>query len=463
MSENTINSLNLDSLDLYDEHDFKNQSNQINQSSDNIPKLRFPEFKNSWANEKMSKLYSFKVTNSFSRENLNYEVGSVKNIHYGDIHTKFQTLFDITKESVPFINPDISIDRIAEENYCQEGDLILADASEDLTDVGKSIEVVNLSNEKVLSGLHTILARPTTEKLSIGFAGYLFKSNRVRTQIQKESQGSKVLSISTTRLSNISLVIPSTEEQQKIATFLTAVDSKLQSLKKKKSLLEDYKKGVMQKLFSQELRFKPALSEVEGDENGKDFPEWEVKKFSKYIKLYRGSSPRPINLFTTKESNGINWIKIGDTKNCENYLIEYVEEKITREGSKKSREVFKGELILANSMSFGKTYLLNIDGCIYDGWFVLREFEAFYNRDFLHQLLNSDFLQKQYKTLSTGGVVQNISSEIVYNTILLKPSLPEQTQIANFLSSIDEKINHCQKQIEKTEAWKKGLLQKMFV
>ena len=119
----------------------------------NIPQLRFPKFKEKWNEEKMGELYSFKVTNSFSRDNLNYEEGTVKNIHYGDIHTKFQTLFDVSKETVPFINPDTSIDRISEDNYCQEGDLILADASEDLNDVGKSIEIFNLNNEKLLAGL----------------------------------------------------------------------------------------------------------------------------------------------------------------------------------------------------------------------------------------------------------------------------------------------------------------------
>lgn len=443
-----------------------------NQGSDNIPLLRFSEFKDKWNEEKMGEIYSFKVTNSFSRDNLNYEEGTVKNIHYGDIHTKFQTLFDITKEAVPFVNSDISIDRISEDNYCKEGDLILADASEDLNDVGKSIEIFNLNNEKLLAGLHTILARPNLEKFDIGFGGYLFKSYKVRTKIQKEAQGSKVLSISATRLTNISLDFPSKGEQTKIASFLTAVDEKIQALKKKHSLLEQYKKGVMQKLFSQETEERgsrtPLKNNKKGeqlrfkDEKGNDFPEWEVKKLGEYIKLYRGSSPRPINLFITKESKGVNWIKIGDTKNCKNYLIDNVEEKITIEGAKKSREVFKGELILANSMSFGKTYLLDLDGCIYDGWFVLREFEKHFNREYLHQLLNSDYLQKQYKILSTGGVVQNISSEIVYDTFLLKPCLAEQTAIANFLSSLDEKINQTQRQIEKTETWKKGLLQKMF-
>ncbi|MDD3773356.1 MAG: restriction endonuclease subunit S [Weeksellaceae bacterium] len=168
--------------------------------------------------------------------------------------------------------------------------------------------------------------------------------------------------------------------------------------------------------------------------------EWEKKKFSKYIKLFRGSSPRPIVKFITKDENGVNWIKIGDTKNTDNSIINNVEEKITIEGARKSRKVTNGELILANSMSFGKTYQLSIDGYIYDGWFVLREYENYFEKSFLLQLLNSDYLQKQYKRLSAGGVVQNISSEIVYETILIRPSLQEQKKISSFLSLIDENI-----------------------
>ena len=181
----------------------------------NIPKLRFPEFTENWNDEKMGDIYSFKVTNSFSRDNLNYEEGTVKNIHYGDIHTKFSTLFDITKEVVPYINSDIPIERIKVENYCKEGDLIFADASEDLDDVGKSIEVVNLNNEKLLSGLHTLLARQIDPILVVGFAGYLFKSNDIRIQIKKEAQGAKVLGVSAKRLADLRLYYPENKDEQR--------------------------------------------------------------------------------------------------------------------------------------------------------------------------------------------------------------------------------------------------------
>jgi type I restriction enzyme S subunit len=202
-----------------------------------------------WEMKKLGEVFTFRTTNSFSRENLNYEEGTVKNIHYGDIHTKFHTLFDVTKEFVPFINSENSIQNISNENYCLEGDVILADASEDLNDVGKSIELVNLNKEKVLSGLHTILARPVYGTFQIGFCGYLFKSECVRMQIQKESQGSKVLSISASRLSNTFLSFPCIAEQTKIASFLTAIDEKINHTQIQIQQTEQYKKGLLQQMF----------------------------------------------------------------------------------------------------------------------------------------------------------------------------------------------------------------------
>jgi len=202
-----------------------------------------------WEKKKFGDVYSFKNNNSYPRESLNYEKGSVKNIHYGDIHTKLNTWFDITKEEIPYINENLPIERISLDNYCKEGDLVFADASEDLTDVGKSIELVNLNNEKVLSGLHTILARPDLSKMAIGFGGYMAKSIAVRKQIMKEAQGSKVSSISAKKLSGVQLNIPNQEEQTKIANFLSAIDDKINHTEKQMEKAEVWKKGLMQQMF----------------------------------------------------------------------------------------------------------------------------------------------------------------------------------------------------------------------
>ncbi len=193
-----------------------------------------------------------------------------------------------------------------------------------------------------------------------------------------------------------------------------------------------------------------------------DSGEWVLEEFSKYIVLFRGSSPRPIQYYLTNESSGVNWIKIGDAKHANNFVINQVEEKITPEGAKKSRKVNVGELILANSMSYGKTYQVAITGYIYDGWFVLRDYEEHFDKRFLLQLLNSEYMQNQYNKFSAGGIVQNISSDIVYKTVLPNTSLKEQIQIADCLSSLDELINAQVKKCDALKLHKKGLMQGLF-
>ena len=189
--------------------------------------------------------------------------------------------------------------------------------------------------------------------------------------------------------------------------------------------------------------------------------EWEEKKLGDLILLQRGSSPRPIIKYITNSSDGVNWIKIGDT-NKESKYITSTSEKITKEGAKKSREVKKGEIILSNSMSYGRPFILKIDGYIHDGWFVIRKYEENFNKEFLCQLLGSDFVQLQYKKVAAGGVVENISSELVNSVKVKVLSLKEQEKIANFLSNIDKKISLTEEKLELFREYKKGVMQKIF-
>lgn len=251
-----------------------------------VPKLRFPEFQDAegWKSEPMGEVYSFKGNNSLSRDKLNYDAGSVKNIHYGDIHTKFSTHFDITKERVPFIN-ESGLGTIRDENFCNKGDMVFADASEDLADIGKCIEIVNLNNEQVVSGLHTILARRTGKHPVVGFGGHLFKSRRVRTRIQKEAQGAKVFGISATRLRSLPLPLPPTDaEQQKIAECLSSVDEVIAAQARKVDALKTHKKGLMQQLFPREGETQPRLRFPEFQNAG----EWGDDPFDKLIEVIDG-------------------------------------------------------------------------------------------------------------------------------------------------------------------------------
>ena len=188
--------------------------------------------------------------------------------------------------------------------------------------------------------------------------------------------------------------------------------------------------------------------------------EWEKIRFENAVTLQRGSSPRPIIEFITKSCNGVNWVKIGDMPKY-GRLVTCTEEKITKEGAKKSRHVNIGDLILSNSMSYGQPYIMGIEGYIHDGWFVLKKYGNTFDRDYLCNLLISPAIQNQYRRLAAGGVVQNISSDLVNSVFVSMPSLKEQQKIASLLNLIDDRIATQRKIIEKYESLIRGLCEKL--
>ena len=139
---------------------------------------------------------------------------------------------------------------------------------------------------------------------------------------------------------------------------------------------------------------------------------WVMKKLGDCCEIYRGGSPRPIEAYLT--NIGINWIKIGDVSANSKYITQ-TEEKITEVGAKHSRFVHKGDFILSNSMSFGRPYILQIDGCIHDGWLVIQNYQTNYETDFLYYLLGSDIVFMQYIGMAAGSSVQNLNKEKVAN------------------------------------------------
>jgi type I restriction enzyme S subunit len=215
-----------------------------------VPRLRFAEFEGEWEVVTFGDIFEFKPTNSLSRDQLTLESGSIRNIHYGDIHTKYQTLFKVESEVVPYIADIESVERVSTDSFLREGDLVFADASEDTVDIGKSIEIVSLKNEPVLAGMHTILARPTFNSFQSGFAGYLMKSLWVRNQIEREAQGTKVLGISPKRLAKIRFAKPKVvAEQRQIVELLASLDDQITEESQSLESLKIHKKGLMQGLF----------------------------------------------------------------------------------------------------------------------------------------------------------------------------------------------------------------------
>lgn len=159
-------------------------------------------------------------------------------------------------------------------------------------------------------------------------------------------------------------------------------------------------------------------------------PGWVTKKLEEVCEIERGGSPRPIDNFITDAPDGINWIKIGDTKNVTKYIYK-TGEKIRPEGAKRSRMVFEGDFILSNSMSFGRPYIMKTTGCIHDGWLVLRKPNV--DQDYLYHVLGSDLVFSQFDRLAAGSTVRNLNIGLVKGVEIPVPPLPEQQRIVGIL------------------------------
>lgn len=195
------------------------------------------------------------------------------------------------------------------------------------------------------------------------------------------------------------------------------------------------------------------------------FPEftddWEQRKFSELVQIERGGSPRPIDDFITDAPNGLNWIKIGDAPTQGNYITKTAE-KIRPEGLSKTREVHPGDLILSNSMSFGKPYIMGIDGCIHDGWLLIRNTYGVFDLTFLCHLLGTPQMLSQYRSLAAGSTVNNLNKELVGNTVVTIPSITEQRVLGDYLEQLDNLITLHQRKYDSMLEYKKAMLQKMF-
>ena len=173
--------------------------------------------------------------------------------------------------------------------------------------------------------------------------------------------------------------------------------------------------------------------------------EWVHRKIGEVCTVERGGSPRPIDKYITDNSDGINWIKIGDT--TDSMFITQTAQKIRPEGMKKSRYVQPGDFLLSNSMSFGRPYILKIDGCIHDGWLVLRDNGGIFDKRFLYYYLSSKTTYQKFKQMAVGGVVNNLNSDMVRQVDIPIPTIKEQTKVADLLDQVNSIIEKRKQQL----------------
>lgn len=282
--------------------------------------------------------------------------------------------------------------------------------------------------------------------------------------LMKNASGGNQKFLSLTKINKLPFPLPPLEEQSRIAAkiaqlfaLLRKVESstqqyaKLQTLLKSKVLdlamrgklveqdqndepasvlLEKVKAEKEQLIKEKKIKKSKTLPPITDEEKPFDIPDsWEWVRLGNVLTILRGGSPRPIKKYLTDDPNGINWIKIGDSTTNSRY-IDHAAEKIIPEGLHKTRVVHKGDFLLSNSMSFGRPYILKIDGAVHDGWLILSDYDKLLDKNYLYYLLSSNYINLQFKSLATGSTVKNLNRDRVANTIALVPPLQEQKRIA---------------------------------
>ena len=337
----------------------------------------------------------------------------------------------------------------------KDGDILFARTG---ATVGKSYLVTNLQENAIYASY--LIRVQTYNQVLPEFVKYFFESGYYWSQILCNSVGIGQPNVNGTILANLMLPIPPIKEQKRIVKELTKWLRIIDNIDRGKESLQDSIKhaktkildlAIHGKLVPQDPNDEPAIellkrinpkAEIITDnghyQKNKRFEipnTWELCKLGTISKIARGGSPRPIKDYLTNDANGINWIKIGDTTK-EGKYINSVKEKIRPEGVKKSRMVHKGDFLLTNSMSFGRPYILNVDGCIHDGWLVISPIGEAYTSDFLYYLLSSSFAYEQFTNVASGGVVTNLNSDKVADTIFPLPPLAEQKRIVSKIEFI---------------------------
>ena len=326
---------------------------------------------------------------------------------------------------------------------------------------GATTGVVTLNNlDEQFSLLSSVALIKPNKYISNKYLLYYLQSPLCYDSVRGSMKGVGITRITLKQIEKWELPLPPLSEQERIVcqieNWLSLIDTIEKGKEKISIALKQAKSKILDlaihgKLVPQAPNDEPAsellkrinpkaeiITDNEHYQKNKRFEipnTWELCKLGTISKIARGGSPRPIKDYLTNDANGINWIKIGDTTKEEKY-INSVKEKIRPEGVKKSRMVHKGDFLLTNSMSFGRPYILNVDGCIHDGWLVISPIGEAYTSDFLYYLLSSSFAYEQFTNVASGGVVTNLNSDKVADTIFPLPPLAEQKRIVSKIEFI---------------------------
>lgn len=393
-----------------------------------VPELRFKEFTDEWEEKKLGEIGKVSMCKRILKEQTSQN---------GEV--PFYKIGTFGKKADAFINLNLYKEYVKKYSYPKKGTILISASGT----IGRTVKYDG--EAAYFQDSNIVWLENDETKLLNQFLYYIYKN------INWTTEDTTIARLYNDNLLNVKIMIPIIEEQQKIANFLSAVDEKIEKSEKKVELLKDYKKGMMQKIFAQEIRFK--------DENGNDYLAWEEKKLGEIFEFHKGEA---LSKNDIKENGKYKCILYGELFTRYKEIIKKVESKTDKklESKGKCNDILMPSSDVTSS-GLAKACCLQEDNIILSGDMnILRPVYLLNSIFFSYQL---NYSKKKLIENVSGTTVKHIYVKDIKNLVYLLPNLEEQQKIADFLSAIDEKIEKEEKKVEELKEFKKGLLQKMFV
>lgn len=421
------------------------------------PKIRFKGFADDWEQRKLGKIFVSMQNNTLSRADLSYDRGIAMNIHYGDILVKFGEVIDIKSERLPMILDETILDKY-KSSALKNGDIIIADTAEDET-VGKCTEIAGLSDEYVISGLHTIPYRPL-QKFAFGYLGYYMNSTFYHNQLLPLMQGIKVTSISKVSLQNTVIIYPKSKvEQAAIGKYFYNLDNLITLHQRKCDEIKKLKKYMLQNMFPQDEEKIPKIRFAGFTDD------WEQRKLGDLVER-----------ITRKNKNLVSELPL--TISAQYGLIdqnEFFDKRVASKDISNYYLIKNGEFAYNKSTSIDAPwgaikrldcYENGVLSTLYIVFRIKNELEI--DSNFLVSYYSTNIWHKGIREIAAEGArnhgLLNIAPVDFFKTELAIPKdVKEQSKIGNYFDELDKLITLHQRKCDELKKMKKFMLQNMFV
>lgn len=412
-----------------------------------------------WTTPEFGEVFTFLKSYSFSREQLSDEktTDEVQNIHYGDIHATFEDEildFEIEKR-IPFVKDGlISTDKLSDEEFpfLKDGDLIIADASEDTVGVAESIELKNVNGRKIVSGLHTFAARDKKGETVPGYRTYLLRHPQVIRELRRIATGFSVFGISKTNLTKVRLPLPPHNEQEAFAELLNLMDTAINKNNQLIAKKESHKKVLMQQLITGKKRLKS----------------FEKEKYTETTlgEIGRISKGKGILKEEVSET-GFPCIRYGEIYTTHNFIVKKFKSFISEDIAKESKRINKGDILFAGSgetlEDIGKAIAFIGDEIAYAGGdTIILSPNDTVDSEYISYVLETDFVRRQKRRFGQGHSVVHIYGSDIAKLKIRIPKKDEQIAIAKVLQLADTEIQILRDKTIKLKNEKRGLIQQLL-